>query len=344
MELGIYTFAETTPTRHRPDGQRAAAAPRPAGGDRARRPGGARRVRHRRAPPPDYVVSAPAVVLAAAAERTEADPAHERRHRAGLRRPGARVPAVRDARPALGRARGDHGRARLVHRVVPALRLRPDDYDELFAEKLDLLLKLRESERVTWSGGTARRSTTRGVYPRPVQEPLPVWIAVGGTPPRPCGPGRARAADGARDHRRQPERFAPFAELHREAARAGGARPPAAQHQLARLHRRRLAARPPTRPSRRSRDHEPDRPGARLAAADARAVRASRSLRGANFVGSPQEVIDKILFQHEIFGHQRFLMQLTVGTLPHASVLRSIELFGTEVASREAGRGAPRGR
>jgi alkanesulfonate monooxygenase SsuD/methylene tetrahydromethanopterin reductase-like flavin-dependent oxidoreductase (luciferase family) len=59
---------------------------------------------------------------------------------------------------------------------------------------------------------------------------------------------------------------------------------------------------------------------------------AARTLRGANFVGSAQEVIDKIMFQHEIFGHQRTLLQFTVGPMPHASVLRSIELFGTEVA------------
>jgi alkanesulfonate monooxygenase SsuD/methylene tetrahydromethanopterin reductase-like flavin-dependent oxidoreductase (luciferase family) len=59
---------------------------------------------------------------------------------------------------------------------------------------------------------------------------------------------------------------------------------------------------------------------------------ASRTLRGANLVGSPQEVAEKILFQHEIFGHQRFLIQFSVGTLPHASIMRSIELFGTQVA------------
>ena len=59
---------------------------------------------------------------------------------------------------------------------------------------------------------------------------------------------------------------------------------------------------------------------------------AARSLRGANFVGSPQDVVEKILFQHEIFGHQRFLLQLSVGTIPHAELMRAIELFGTEVA------------
>ena len=59
---------------------------------------------------------------------------------------------------------------------------------------------------------------------------------------------------------------------------------------------------------------------------------AGRTLRGANFVGNPEEVVEKILFQHGIFGHQRFLIQFSVGRLPHASVMRSIELFGTEVA------------
>ena len=59
---------------------------------------------------------------------------------------------------------------------------------------------------------------------------------------------------------------------------------------------------------------------------------ASRTLRGANFVGSPQEVAEKILFQHELFGHSRFLVQFSTGTLPHEDVMRSIELFGTEVA------------
>ena len=59
---------------------------------------------------------------------------------------------------------------------------------------------------------------------------------------------------------------------------------------------------------------------------------AARALRGANFVGSPQEVVEKILFQHEIFGHDRFLLQLTVGSLTHAKMMRAIELYGTEVA------------
>ena len=59
---------------------------------------------------------------------------------------------------------------------------------------------------------------------------------------------------------------------------------------------------------------------------------ASTTLKGANFIGSPQEIIDKILYQHEIFGHDRFLMQMSVGSVPHEKMMKSIELFATEVA------------
>ena len=86
-----------------------------------------------------------------------------------------------------------------------------DDYDELFAEKLELLLALREAERVTWSGRHRAPLDDLGVYPRPVQDPLPVWIAVGGTPQSVVRAGRARAAAGAsRSSAAQPARFAPL--------------------------------------------------------------------------------------------------------------------------------------
>ena len=79
-----------------------------------------------------------------------------------------------------------------------------DDYDELFAEKLDLLLALRDSERVTWAGRHRPPLDDLGVYPRPLQDPLPIWIAVGGTPAVGRPRRHARAAAGARDHRRRP--------------------------------------------------------------------------------------------------------------------------------------------
>ena len=98
-----------------------------------------------------------------------------------------------------------------------------DDYDELFAEKLDLLLALREAERVTLvRARTGRSIDDLGVYPRPVQEPLPVWIAVGGTPQSAVRAGALGLPMALAIIGGQPERFAPFAELHRA---RGGARP-----------------------------------------------------------------------------------------------------------------------
>jgi alkanesulfonate monooxygenase SsuD/methylene tetrahydromethanopterin reductase-like flavin-dependent oxidoreductase (luciferase family) len=129
-----------------------------------------------------------------------------------------------------------------------------------------------------------------------------------------------------------PERFAPVPELHRRAAAEAGHPRPALgvnSHGFVAETSRRAAdlAFPPfaTMMNRIGRE----RGWAPMSRAD---FDASASLRGANFVGSPQQVIEKILYQHEIFGHDRFLMQLTVGTLPHDEVMRAIELFGTEVA------------
>ena len=195
-----------------------------------------------------------------------------------------------------------------------------DDYDELFAEKLELLLRLRDGERVTWSGRHRAPLDELGVYPRPVQDPLPVWIAVGGTPQSVVRAGAlglplALAIIGG-----EPERFAPLVDLYRDAAREARPRPaPRCRwHQLARLRRRRPRSRRPTSSSRLRRDDDPHRPRARLAADDARrSSSAVRSPRGALLVGSPQEVAEKILFQHELFGHDRFLAQFSVGTLPH---------------------------
>jgi alkanesulfonate monooxygenase SsuD/methylene tetrahydromethanopterin reductase-like flavin-dependent oxidoreductase (luciferase family) len=129
-----------------------------------------------------------------------------------------------------------------------------------------------------------------------------------------------------------PERFAPFTELHRRAATEAGHEPPALSinsHGFVALTSQEAAdeAFPPFAQMMNRIGRERGWPP--IARED---FEAARTLRGANFVGSPQQVVDKILFQHEIFGHQRFLIQFSVGSLPHASLMRSIELFGTEVA------------
>ena len=283
---------------------------------------------------PDFAVSAPAVVLAAAAERTKR-----------IRLTSA-VTVLSSDDPVRvfqdfatldllsgGRAEIMAGRGSFIE-SFPLFGYDLDDYDELFAEKLELLLQLRDVERVTWSGGTARRSTTSASTRARCRSRCRSGSPSAAHPESAVARRRARAADGARDHRRpagavRAVRRAP----PRGRASEAGHEPPAAEHQLARLSS-------PRRRSRRPTEFFPpyaammnaigrERGWPPIAAAG---LRRAATLRGALFVGSPEEVVEKILFQHEIFGHQRFLAQMSVGTMPHDKVLRSIELFGTEVA------------
>ncbi|MDX6534067.1 MAG: hypothetical protein QOF68_1811, partial [Gaiellales bacterium] len=185
-----------------------------------------------------------------------------------------------------------------------------------------------------WSGKHRPPIDDLGVYPRPLQERLPIWVAVGGTPQSVVRAGviglpLADAIIGG-----EPARFAPLVELYREAGRESGHDPselavginshtyvadtsqqaadeffPAYSAMMTRIGRERGW-------SGMSREQ----------------FDALRSPRGALAVGSPQEVVEKILYQHELFGHDRFLAQISVGHLPHDRVMRAIELLGTEVA------------
>jgi len=334
VEIGIYTFAELTPA--------------PSTG-RAVTP--AQRLRdlleeieladrlgldvfglgeHHR---PDFTVSAPAVVLAAAAERTRS-----------IRLTSA-VSVLSSDDPVRvfqdfatldllsgGRAEIMAGRGSFIE-SFPLFGHDLRDYDELFAEKLGLLLRLREAERVTWSGRHRAALDDLGVYPRPLQDPLPVWVAVGGNPESAIRAGTLGLPMALAIIGGLPERFAPFATLHREAARRAGHEPVprmsinshgyiAETSQQAADESFPFVAAAMNRIGR-ERGWEPMTRAGYDAAA---------TLRGASFVGSPQQVIEKILFQHELFGHERFLVQFSVGTMPHARIMRSIELLGTEVA------------
>ena len=207
-----------------------------------------------------------------------------------------------------------------------------DDYDALFAEKLQLLLELRRSEHVTWSGRHRASIPNRGVYPRPIQDPLPVWVAVGGTPSSAVRAGAlglplALAIIGG-----VPERFTAFADLHRRAAAQAGHPTPALSinsHGYVADTSQQAAdeAFPPFATMM-------DRIGSERGwpPMSRQAFEGSRTLHGPNFVGSPDQVVEKILHQHMLFGHQRFLLQLSVGTMPHARIMRAIELYGTKVA------------
>jgi probable LLM family oxidoreductase len=270
---------------------------------------------------PDFAVSAPAVVLAAAVERTKTirltsavsvlssdDPVR-------VFQQFATVDLLSDGRAEIMAGRGSFIES------FPLFGYDLADYDRLFAEKLEELIEIRDG------------ANERGVYPRPLQKQIPIWVAVGGTPESAARAGAlglpmALAIIGGR-----PEQFAPFAELHRRAAIETGHVPPPplsinshgfvaeSSHEAAdiafpgqKVMMDRIGRERGWRPLQRQ-DFE-----------------ASRTLHGASFVGSPQEVIEKILFQYEIFKHDRFLIQFSVGSVPHDKLLRSIELFGTEVA------------
>lgn len=204
-------------------------------------------------------------------------------------------------------------------------------YDEIFAEKLDLMLNLRKNPVLKWSGKHRPGVDNRPIFPQPLQQPIPLWIAVGGTPQSAYRAGKLGLPMALAIIGGYPEQFRQMADIHRHGAQesghpkpmlsinshgfiaddsqdAGDVAFPAFKTIMDKIGQERGWA-----PMSRSQ------------------FDASTALRGANFVGSPQQVIDKILYQHEIFGHDRFLMQMSVGSVPHKKMLRSIELFATVV-------------
>lgn len=283
---------------------------------------------------PDFVVSSPAVVLAAAAVVTERirlssavtvlssdDPVR-------VFQDFAQVDLLSGGRAEIMAGRGSFTES------FPLFGYDLDDYDDLYAEKLELLLALREGTYVTWSGRHRPPLNEAGVWPRPVQDPLPVWVAVGGSPESVVRAGTLGLPLTIAIIGGQPERFVPLVELYREATERAGhdvaeatvainthafvgetseqADSAFAASYLAMMNRiGRERAWPPS---------------------GRQQYEALRAPRGALAVGSPEQVAEKILFEHELFGHQRYVAQMSVGAVAHRDVLRSMELFGTEVA------------
>lgn len=208
-----------------------------------------------------------------------------------------------------------------------------EDYDELFTEKLDLLLKLNRSTKVSWQGKHRPSINNLGVYPRPYQQSIPVWLAAGGTPASAVraatlGLPLMLAIIGGR-----PEQFVPFINLYKEtfvktgkdtsqlqfgvnnhfyvsenSQQAADEFYPHYAEVMCRIGRER--GWPPLSPEQ---------------------YQYLRSPQGALMVGSVEEVTDKILYEHQLFGNTRFLAQASVGNVPHHKVMHSIELFGTKV-------------
>ena len=283
---------------------------------------------------PDYAASAPAVILAAAAERTK---------RIKL---SSAVTVLSSDDPvrvfqqfatldllSTGRAEIMAGRGSFIE-SFPLFGYDLADYDELFAEKLDLLLALREQEHVSWSGRHRAPINGRGVYPRPYQHRLPVWIAVGGTPQSVARAGvlglpLALAIIGG-----EPARFAPLFDLYREAARRSGHH---ADELATSINVHGFVAETNDKAADdfylphsevmnrigRERGWGPT---------DRTHFDQARGPRGALFVGDPETVAEKIVAQHRLFRNDRFLLQMAIGAMPHDKLMKAIELYGTKVA------------
>lgn len=282
----------------------------------------------------DYLASAPAVLLAAAAVKTKKiklssavtvlssdDPVR-------VFQEFAMVDLL-----SQGRAEIMAGRGSFIE-SFPLFGYDLEDYDALFSEKLQLLLQLNKNEKVTWKGKFRPSIDNLGVYPRPYGSELPVWIAVGGTPESIIRAGTlglplALAIIGG-----TPFQFSRHIQLYRDSYAAAGhdmekfqlginshvyiadnSRQaadefyPTYEKMMTKIGRER--GWPPT---------------------TRQQYEASRSTHGSLLVGSAQEVIDKILYEYELFRNTRFLAQMSVGTLPHHQMMRSIELFGDKVA------------
>jgi probable LLM family oxidoreductase len=283
---------------------------------------------------PDYAVSSPAVVLAAIAARTERirlssavtvlssdDPVR-------VFAQFAHVDLISNGRAEIMAGRGSFIES------FPLFGYDLDDYDELFAEKLELLLRIREGETVSWSGRHRPALRDAGVWPRPVQDPLPLWVAVGGSPQSVIRAGALGLPLTLAIIGGQPERFVPLVNLYRDAAQSAGhdraqARVAINTHafvgETSASADRAFAA--PYLAMMNRIGRERGWPPSGRAEYDA-----LRSPRGALAVGDPEQVAEKLLFEHELFGHDRYLAQISVGAVAHADVMGAIELFGTRVA------------
>ena len=283
---------------------------------------------------PDYAVSSPAIILAAAAMVTKKiklssavtvlssdDPVR-------VFQQFSTIDHLSDGRAEIMAGRGSFIES------FPLFGYDLKDYDELFTEKLDLLLKLNKSEKISWKGKHRASIENRGVYPRPYQQKIPVWLAAGGTPASAVraatlGLPLMLAIIGG-----MPQQFVPFINLYKETAKktgkgiselkfgvnnhvyigedsqnAGDEFYPYYATMMNRVGRDR--GWPPL--SRQQFDN-------------------SRLPQNALMVGSVQQVIDKILYEHELFGNTRFMAQASIGNVPHKLTMKSIELFGTKVA------------
>jgi probable LLM family oxidoreductase len=335
MEIGISTFVETTPDQH--TGEVISHA---------------QRIRdvveeiiladqvgldvfgvgeHHRV---DFAASAPAIILAAAASKTKrirltsavtvlssADPVR-------VFQDFATLDAISNGRAEIMAGRGSFIES------FPLFGYDLKDYDELFEENLELLLKIRESEKVTWKGGHRPAIDNLGVYPRPVQNPLPVWIGSGGNSQSVARAGTlglplVLAIIGGR-----PLQFEPLVRLYKRAALKAGydlTKLPVASHSHGFIAEDSEVAADKFFPSTQYVMNKLGRERG-WGPYDRASFDFARSFEGALYVGDPKTVAQKIIHLRKNVGITRFMLHVPVGSMPHEDVMRSIELFGKEVA------------
>lgn len=282
----------------------------------------------------EYLASAPEVILGAAAARTKNirlstavtvlssdDPVR-------VFQRFATVDLISNGRAEIMAGRGSFIES------FPLFGYNLNDYDGLFDEKLRLLSKLNESTNITWSGNFRASLNDLGIYPRPVQEKLPIWVAVGGTPESvvraaSMGLPMALAIIGG-----MPERFAPYLDLYRQASAEYGFEPDAIPLSINSHGFIADTAEEAVKEYYPIQTYNMNKIGRERGWAPATQdqLEKQRHLRGSDFVGTPDEIIEKILFQYDIFKHQRFLMYMGNNAIEHKKMMHAIELFGTKVA------------
>lgn len=283
---------------------------------------------------PDFIASSPAVILAAAAARTKQI------------RLSSAVTVLSSDDPVRvyqqfatldllsnGRAEIMAGRGSFIE-SFPLFGYDLNDYDTLFTEKLDLLLKLDQDEKITWRGRHRSAMSGMGVYPRPLQHPLPVWIAIGGTPDSAIRAGKLGLPLTLAIIGGSLDQFVPLINLYRKTWNDNGHDPKKIQigincHVYISDTDQQAA-------------DEYYGPYAEVMSGIGRergwgpmnrmGYEQMRSPKGSLLVGSPTTVIEKIKYIRSIFQNTRFLAQMSVGPMPHQQIMRSIELFGNVVA------------
>jgi probable LLM family oxidoreductase len=286
---------------------------------------------HRR----EFLDSAPTVILGAAAARTQR-----------IRLTSA-VTVLSAADPvrvfqefatldllSQGRAEMVVGRGSFIE-AFPLFGLRLEDYDSLFEEKLDLLLKIRDNEHIHWTGEYRPTLNGQGVYPRPLQKRLPIWVGVGGTPQSFVRAGILGLPLMVAIIGGETRRFKPLIDLYREAGRRAGHSPDQLKvgiHSLGYVAKTTKEAIDDFYPGYAHTFTEigKERGWPEMTRAD---FDAQRGPQGALLVGDPEEVKDKIIrHSKNLGGISRITFMMNPASLPHEKLMRAIELVGTRVA------------